>query len=238
MLSSRSFDRNFFFVIVSLNLLGVMVPRTVTSQETVASPEANAAADHDATKDFVPLFDGKSLSGWEGAVDDYEVVDGSIQCKKGRGGNLYTREIFEDFTVRLEFQLPPRGNNGLAIRFPGGKADPAYAGMCELQVLDNSHPDYASLDDRQYHGSAYGMVPAIRGALKPTGQWNQQEVTVRGSTIRVTLNGQEILNADLSKVTEFAGDRPHPGKDRTDGPFVFAVHSSPVKFLNNEIKRL
>jgi hypothetical protein len=139
--------------------------------------------------------------------------------------------------ARLEFKLPPGGNNGLAIRTPG-QGDPAYAAMCELQVLDSEHPKYASLDPRQYHGSAYGMVAAKRGFLRPTGEWNFQEVTVEGSRIRVELNGNVILNADLSEVTEFMGNRPHPGMNRTEGYFGFAGHNDPVEFRNISIRRL
>ena len=110
--------------------------------------------------------------------------------------------------------------------------------MCELQVLDSEHPKYAKLDARQYHGSAYGMVPAHRGYLRPTGQWNYQQVTVKGSTIKVELNGTTILDADLSKVTEFMGKRPHPGKDNKEGHFGFAGHGDAVHFRNVSIKQL
>ncbi len=57
-----------------------------------------------------------------------------------------------NFIARVEFRLPPGGNNGLAIRSPG-TGDPAYVAMTELQVLDSEHPKYAKLDPRQYHGS-------------------------------------------------------------------------------------
>ena len=63
-------------------------------------------------------------------------MDGAIQCKPDKGGTIYTTEEYADFVARLEFKLPPGGNNGLAIRYPG-KGDTAYAGMCEFQVLDN-----------------------------------------------------------------------------------------------------
>ena len=119
------------------------------------------------------------------------------------------------------------------------KGDTAYMGMCELQILDNEHEKFAGkLDDRQYHGSAYGMVAAHRGYLRPTGEWNFQEVTVEGSRIRVELNGNIILNADLSEVTEFMGNRPHPGMNRTEGYFGFAGHNDPVEFRNISIRHL
>ena len=186
---------------------------------------------------FESIFNGSDFAGWEGPTNNYQIVDGAIACKPGEGGTIYTTEEYDDFVVRVEFRLPPGGNNGLAIRYPG-KGDTAYVGMCELQVLDSEHSKYASLDDRQYHGSAYGMVPAARGYLRPTGEWNFQEVTVRGSTIRVELNGYVILDADLANVTEFMANSAHPGKDRRSGHFGFAGHSDPVEFRNVAIKRL
>ena len=84
--------------------------------------------------------------------------------------------------------------------------------MCELQVLDDTAKQYAKLDPRQYNGSAYGMVAAHRGYLRPVGEWNFEEVTVKGPTIKVELNGTVILDADLSKVTEFMGNNAAPGQ--------------------------
>jgi hypothetical protein len=82
------------------------------------------------------------------------------------------------------------------------------------------------------------MVPAYRGYLRPTGQWNYEEITVRGPKIKVELNGSQILDADLSQVTEFKDGTPHPGIDRTSGHFGFAGHNDPVMFRNIAIKRL
>jgi hypothetical protein len=110
--------------------------------------------------------------------------------------------------------------------------------MCELQVLDPDPTRYKKLDPRQAHGSAYGMVAAEPGFLRPVGQWNFQEVTVKGSTVKVELNGTVILDTDLSKVTEYLGSKPHEGKDRTSGHFGFAGHGDPVEFRNVQIKKL
>ena len=150
---------------------------------------------------------------------------------------LLTEEEYADFVVRLEIKIPPGGNNGLAIR-SDGKGDPAYKAMTELQVLDSEAEKYAKLDARQYHGSAYGMVPAKRGYLREPGEWNFQEVTVRGSKIKVELNGTVILDTDLGEVTEYMGGRPHEGKDNKKGFFGFAGHGDPVAFRNVQIKKL
>lgn len=188
---------------------------------------------------FVSIFNGRDFTGWKGPVENYEVKDGAIACKPGKGGTIYTAEEYADFVVRLEILIPAGSNNGLAIRYPGS-GDTAYVGMCELQVLDNDAPKYAKLDARQYHGSAYGMVAAQRGHLKPAGEWNVQEVTVKGSTIKVVLNGVTILDTDLSqvKLDEVMGKKPHPGKDRTSGHFGFAGHNDLVLFRNIRIKKL
>ncbi len=146
---------------------------------------------------------------------------------------IYYNEEFKDFAARVEFKLPPGGNNGLAIRYPG-HGDTAYDG--HVRAPGPRRRRRAStrrkLDPRQAHGSAYGMVAAKRGYLRPVGQWNFEEVTVKGSKIKVELNGTVILDTDLSHVKEFMANSPHPGKDRTSGYFGFAGHSDPVEFRN------
>ena len=204
----------------------------------IPGDEANTTLQRRGTSEgFTELFNGKDLTGWTGAVDNYEVADGAIRCQPGKGGVLHTKDEYSDFVVGLQFKLPPAGNNGLAIRYPG-QGDTAYVGMCELQVLDTEHPQYAKLDPRQAHGSAYGMAAAARGYHRPTGEWNYQEVTVVGSTIKVELNGNVILDTDLSKITEYMANSPHPGKDRTKGFFGFAGHGDAVLFRNIRIKPL
>jgi Domain of Unknown Function (DUF1080) len=207
----------------------------------IPSEEANAVLAKHGDDGFKSLFNGKDLTGWTGPVDNYEVRDGAIVCKPRKGGVLHTQEEFSDFVARVEFRLPKGGNNGLAIRYPGdptGRTDTAYNGMCEIQVLDDTDPQYARLDPRQYNGSVYGMVPAKRGYLRPVGEWNFEEVTVKGPTIKVELNGTVIVDTDVSKVTEFMGNSPHPGKDRTSGYFGFAGHNDPVAFRSVRIKPL
>lgn len=203
----------------------------------IPSEEANAILRKHGAEGFVEVFNGKDLSGWTGPVDNYEIQDGAIVCKPKKGGVLQTAEEYGDFVARVEYRLPPGGNNGLAIRYPG-KGDGAYDGMCEVQVLDDTAKMYGKLDPRQSNGSAYGMVPAHRGYLRPTGEWNFMEVTARGPTLRVELNGTRILDTDLSKVTDYMANREHPGKDRPSGYFGFCGHNDPVAFRLVQIKKL
>ncbi len=212
--------------------------RNISVREIPPDEAGKILAEHGA-EGFRSIFNGENLSQFAGPIENYEVVSGVLKCKPHKGGTIYFNQELTDFAARVEFKLPPGGNNGLAIRYPGGHADTAYHGMCELQILDDGAPQYArSLDKRQAHGSAYGMVAAHRGYLRPVGQWNFQEVTVKGSKIKVELNGTVILDADLSQVKEFMANSPHPGKDRSSGYFGFAGHSDPVEFRNVSIKTL
>ncbi len=203
----------------------------------IPAEESNKILAESHADGFESKFNGTDLTGWGGAKDNYEVVEGAIRCKAGHGGILHTTDEFANFVVRLEFKVPAGGNNGLAIR-SDGTGDPAYAAMTELQVLDSEHEKYAKLDARQYHGSAYGMAAAKRGFLRPAEAWNFQEVTVDGTKIKVELNGNIILDTDISTVTEYMANSPHPGKDRKTGFFGFAGHSDPVSFRSVSIKRL
>ncbi len=200
--------------------------------------EANKILAEHGAEGFRSIFNGENLAQWAGSIENYEAVNGAIRCKPHKGGVIYYPEDLKDFAARVEFKLPPGGNNGLAIRYPG-HGDTAYLGMTELQILDDGDRRYeGQIDPRQAHGSAYGMVAAKRGYLRPVGQWNFEEVTVKGSKIKVEVNGTVILDTDLADVKEFMHNSPHPGKDRTSGYFGFAGHSDPVEFRNVAIKSL
>jgi len=205
----------------------------------IGPDEANKILRSHEGAGFNSIFNGSDFAGWAGPVNEYEIVEGALRCQPKKGGTIYTKEEYTDFVARLEFKLPPGGNNGLAIRYPG-QGDAAYGGMCELQVLDDNYEKAtgSEIDPRQAHGSAYGMVAAARGYQHPIGAWNFEEVTVKGSKIKVELNGTVILDCDLSTVKNFMHDTPHPGKDRTKGNFGFAGHNDPAAFRNISIKPL
>jgi hypothetical protein len=199
-------------------------------------PEADADG-------FIALFNGKDLSGWIGSTDGYGVnAEGHLFCDPKKGGKLLTAWEFGDFILRFEFKLSPGANNGLAIRSPR-EGNPAYAGM-ELQIIDDAGYQAVhghALQPWQQHGSIYGVVPAKLGAQKPAGQWNRQEVVAKGSQITVTLNGQKIVDADLSTLTQTAdglGLDKHPGLLRRRGHLGWLGHGALVEFRAIRIKPL
>jgi hypothetical protein len=193
------------------------------------------------TDGFRSLFDGISMNSWTGNTKDYVVENGNIAIYPSQGGergNLYTREEFADFIFRFEFMLTPGANNGLGIRTPL-EGDAAYVGM-ELQILDNDAEIYRNLKEYQYHGSVYGVIPAKRGYLKPNGEWNYEEVIVKGNQVTINLNGTKILDGDIAQASKNGtlDGQDHPGLKNPKGHIGFLGHGSIVKFRNIRIKDL
>lgn len=194
---------------------------------------------------FVPLFNGKDLSGWvygkkgqgeNKAGKGYQVENGVLYCTGADGGNLYTEKEYADFVLRFEFKLAQNANNGLGIRAPL-EGDSAYVGM-ELQILDNTGPAYQKLRPAQYHGSIYDVVAAKREYLKPIGEWNQQEVIAKGPRITVKLNGEVIVDANLDDVTDAAVLKKHPGLKNAKGHIGFLGHGTRVEFRNIRLQEI
>ena len=220
-----------------LALLGV--PRGNSETGSFELDQVSIARIVPDTSEFESLFNGTDLTGWTGALNGYGVEDGAIRTyPKRAGGNIYTEKEYDDFVFRFRFKVEPGSNNGIAIRTPLS-GDAAYQGM-EVQVLENSHSKYAGLKPWQFHGSIYGVAPALRGYQRPPGQWNDEEIRVEGRRVTVVLNGKIILNVDLDKATKDGtlSGRDHPGVANTSGHIGFCGHGDLVEFTDLRIQSL
>jgi len=196
---------------------------------TLLSTPALAQAEADETG-FVPLHTNDDASGWDEGV---HVKDGVVT-----GGGRYHEKEFSDFVLRFDFRLKPGANSGIGIR-AARAGNAAYNGM-EIQVLENTAEKYANLKPYQYHGSIYGVVAAKRGALKPVGEWNKEEITAKGSHIVVKVNDQVIVDADIAEAsTDGTIDgKKHPGPLNKQGYLGILGHGGGVDFRNLRIKEL
>ena len=72
------------------------------------------------------------------------------------------------------------------------------------------------------------------------GEWNQQEVYVKGDKIKVTLNGTVIVDGDLRKATKNGtmDKKDHPGLHNNNGYIGFLGHGTVVRFRNIRVKDL
>ena len=215
--------------------------------EAQPSPVSELTAE-EKKQGFEMLFDGTNLDKWQGDKDGYIPVNGTIYVTANYGstGNLYTKKEYRNFVYRFEFCFLREGvNNGVGVRTPMG-VDAAYDGMCEVQILDHDAPMYANLHEYQVHGSVYGVIPAKRIVHKPLGEWSTEEIRVVGDNIKVTVNGQVIVDGNVRKACKghnVAPDgsnnnpytvdhRNHPGMFNKKGYISFCGHGEGLKIRN------
>lgn len=202
----------------------------------------NAAIGDDATPlhdvEFTPIFNGRDLTGWSGDTKHWAVNDGVLTCED-HAGNLFSEHEYDDFVIRCDFRLTAGANNGIGLRAPLGSKWVSGDGM-EIQILDDGVEKLRELKPYQCHGSIYGFAPAKRGALKPVGEWNEQEVRCIGRSVVVVLNGKKIVDANLDNY-EFdpAPDgRVRPGIKRSKGHLALLGHSERAEFRNLRVHEI
>lgn len=175
---------------------------------------------------FVPLFNGKDLSGWHVmGTQSWEVKDGVLICHGKGGGWLRTEREYENFILRLEYRISKGGNSGIFIR-TSLKGRQSQTGM-EVQILDS----YGRKPTTTTAGAIYGVVAPTKEASKPAGEWNEVEITCDGSRVTVILNGEKIIDVNMDE---------HPQlKERLRKGYIgLQNHGSYVEFRNIRIKEL
>jgi hypothetical protein len=111
-----------------------------------------------------------------------------------RGSWLMSEKEYRDFVLKYEFKLGELGNSGCALRVPM-RGDPAFDGM-ELQMADFRYNPQAK--DSELTGGIYRAIAPTKQVYKPT-EWNQYEVTLNGSRLKVVLNGETIQDLNLDE---------------------------------------
>ena len=197
---------------------------------------------------FVPLFPTDNLEGWK--VSDWsdlrtpQKVEGTPwKIEKGvlygldKRTWLASQQEYSDFVLKLESQITAGSNGGIGLRFPLA-GDPAYTGM-ELQVVD--HEVYYGGQSRpeQRTAAIYDEIAPSKEVTKPPGQWNSWEITTRGSRISIVLNGQKIIDADLSRETKARQEKgPALAERPLKGHIGFQDLNGTIIFRNIMIKPL
>lgn len=144
-----------------------------------------------------PLFDGKSLDGWEHVGPGKMVLeDGLIRTEGGMGLLWYTREKFGDCTLRVVYKPTDKASNsGVFIRIADKPKDEWYAVNhgYEVQIWDK---------DDEFHrtGSIYSLSKSLASPSK-VGEWNTLEITLKGQQVIATLNGVKVLDFDPQTAT-------------------------------------
>jgi len=165
-----------------------------------ASPAELAAASDG--KDFKPMFNGKDLTGWQTTGNWIVEKDGSIALKprpgergwQRYGAYLTTDRKYKDFIIDLEFKFVKGGNSGVFLRVDDPKSH-VNTGF-EVQILDTHGKKNPGHHDC---GGVIRTTGPSKNMVKPAGQWNRYTISCIGPQLNVVLNGEQIIDIDLSK---------------------------------------
>ena len=173
--------------------------------------------------------------------NDWTMKDGILQPGKKRGTWLISEKEYSDFILEFDFKLTELGNSGVALRTPM-KGDPAFDGL-ELQLADLRYNTKAA--DSELTGGIYRAIAPSKQVYKPT-EWNSCRIELKGTKLKVTMNGEVIQDVDLSKYTEKVkrhdGSDAPPIKDRPLKGHIGFQHlsrnSEPILIKNPRIREL
>lgn len=164
---------------------------------------------------WTPLFDGKTLDGWEKVGNQksvWEVKDGAIQGSGPPSMLVCTKGPFRNFRYRAEIMINDGGNSGLYFRTT---RRPGFTDGYEAQI-DSTHTDPIRT------GSLYGMCHVYAQHVKPD-TWFTYDLEVRDDVwrgrkvtrIKVTVDGKELYEfldfEQTFKQGHFAFQQHDPG---------------------------
>jgi hypothetical protein len=150
-----------------------------------------------AADGWVTLFDGKNLDNFDQIGNaNWRLEDGAVVADKGNGF-LVTKNAYTDYQLRAEFWVDAAANSGIFIRCTdAGKVTGATS--YEVNIWD-------ARPDPTYGTGAIVNVAKVDPMPKAAGKWNVYEITAKGSTFTVTLNGQKTV--DNAQDAKFATGR-------------------------------
>jgi len=195
------------------------------------------------------LFDGTTVGGMRAfkgkdmPADGWIVEDGTLRhvAKKG-GGDIITREEFEDFEFSVEWKVSPGGNSGIMYRVSEDQ-DTTWLSGPEMQILDDGgHPNKDNPKTRA--GTMYDLYACNFNVSRPAGEWNHAVVRVVGTKVEHWLNGWKVVETDLAG-DEFKAlvaaakfkDMPRFGKNAS-GHVALQDHGDDVWFRNLKVREL
>ena len=145
--------------------------RSLTAPATfaLAIVLCSAAAPAVQSDGWIPLFDGRSLSGWKAAENPstFRVENGEIVVRGPRAHLFYDGPVmnheFTDFELRLEYKMPKMGNSGVGLRTPAPGKQPQGYGWDPAYNPANNKPASATMSIDEYLA---GLSAEHRAALQ------------------------------------------------------------------------
>ena len=190
-------------------ILTLLLATLLTAPLAIAAD--NQLTDQEKKDGWILMFDGKTTAGWkEGSkdMDPKHVQDGALDVLDQTVYVAHYDRKFADFHFSCDYKFDKGTNSGLFFRIAKPN-DPGIGRGFEIQVLDS----YGKPTDRFACGSLYEFMAPTKQMAKPAGEWNHCEVICVGPTVKVILNGEQVIDADLDKWTQ-AGKNPDGSKNK------------------------
>lgn len=213
------------------------------TEEMVA--EAGKPAGEETPAKLESLFDGKTLTGWQGPSEHYSVEDGTLVADfgpepvQGEDGNLLSDKKYLNFTLRLEFRIVvPDSASGIVLRCPATQGTPLDT--LTIRIVDESSPTAQALKPTERTGALSGLAAPTGAQPEPVGEWNTMEIRCDGTQLTVALNGKTILEVDLATLeTKQADGTPYRVPEEAGHVGVQGVGSrGRIEFRKMEIGEL
>jgi len=193
------------------------------------------------------LFNGEDMSQWRNFKKptigkQWQVIDGEIRLTSAGGGDLLTKQTYQNFELMLEWKISEAGNSGIFI-LADELGEYIYSHAIEVQILDNErHSDNKVAS--HLSGSIYDMIASPATSHKSAGQWNQLYIVFNKMHLKVWQNeilaiDVKVRDAEWNKALQQSKFSSWPGFARSDvGHIGLQDHSDPVAFKNIKIKTL
>ena len=157
------------------------------------------AACFGAAPQATPLFDGKTLDGWEGDTKVWRVVDGAIVggSKEGNPRNefLTSTKSYANFVLKVEYKLVGTEgfvNSGVQIRSRRIPKPPNE--MKGYQADIGAGFSGALYDESRRNKMLVKPDPELIKKTEKPGDWNSYEIRCEGLRVRLTLNGVQTVD--------------------------------------------
>lgn len=165
--------------------------------------QLNKLSDIEKKEGWKLLFNGKDLNGWRTfqgkEITGWKVIDGVLNNSgqgSDHGGDIVSKEKFQNFELSLEWKIASRSNSGIFFHVNEKIGTAIYESGPEYQLLDDKGwPD--KLHDDQYTGSNYGMQAPQNALVKGLDEWNQTRIIVDGTHVQHFLNGVKVVDYQL-----------------------------------------
>ena len=195
----KLYNKTLNYITLLTVLAAVMYPRLQGEEIKSLFPDDGIPKDW-----VVRAWSDVGKTGPKGA--QWIVEKGVLNGGGARGSWLISKKDYTDFELSFDFKLGPQGNSGLALRSPSA-GDPAFDGL-ELQMADYRYNTKAK--DSELTGGLYRALAPSQQVYKPE-KWNNYQIKIKGSHIKVILNDVLIIDEDLNKHKTII--KRHNGKD-------------------------